>query len=388
MSLSVLLGDYGTGKTGIAKYMAKLTGGVYLDIDVLSENSSRCDSRSLVGRLCDVIKSDISYYLDGWNGHYFNGDLAKELGVTVKYIVCMAAPECVKRRQAKKAAQVTTPLPRTTTEIQSITHLCASISLTYDNDPLFVDTTTRPATFWKKEHWMNRWIEINLYDELKGKYEYQDVELSDRIIRGLSKSYKTWDCLRALVDFRGQSVCDYGCNYGYFCFKAEEAGAASIIGVDVSSSVLNTANSIAITKTSKVQFLTSDLRTYDPPDTDIIMALNILHHLNYDIGILNTIFQRASMVVIELPAKDLPIVDAIAHRHRFGNPAISSSHREDRCIVIYSQFKPVVLPRKYVYHPHRAALNKWLLHTALWCVPPFLRGKVVQIKRYVWMKLK
>ena len=35
--LTILLGDYGSGKTATAKYLAKQTGGAYLNVDMLSQ---------------------------------------------------------------------------------------------------------------------------------------------------------------------------------------------------------------------------------------------------------------------------------------------------------------------------------------------------------------
>ena len=219
--LTILLGDYGSGKTRTAKYLAKKNGGVYLDIDQFAGGS-------LTDKLGRILWPNLNFYLDGWNGQHYNGHLSEILDDEIKYIVCMADPLKIIERQKKKASHVTTKLPRSNIEIWNILHVAASVALSYDNYPLFADTTSFPPTFWHKDTWMPRWMEINLYSMLNGKGEYQDVELSDKYITGLSKSYKTWERLETLVDFKGKSVLDYGCNYGYFCFKAESAGASSI----------------------------------------------------------------------------------------------------------------------------------------------------------------
>lgn len=353
MSLTILLGDYGTGKTATAKYLAKQTGGVYLDIDVLASNGN------LVDNLQDVIHNETEYYLDGWNIHHSSSRLLIP-EMAVKYIVCMAAPVVVIKRQAKKAGHVRAALPKSRTEIWNTTHMAACIALTYDDNPLFADTTTRPVTFWRKGDWISRWMEINLYSELKDAREYQDVELPNFTIRGLSRSYKTWERLSQLVDFKGKSVCDYGCNYGYFCFKAEEAGAERVIGVDESSTVIDIATSIGITKYSRVRFAISTLKDYRQGEVDIILALNVLHHLDYDADVLGKMFSSARTVALEMPAKDSAVVDKIAHCHQFPEPAVASSHRDGRCIVVYTKAKPVVVPRKFTYSPRRAAFEKWV----------------------------
>ena len=387
MSLTILLGDYGAGKTATAKYLAKKTGGTYLDVDLLSQGGDGFDAITLIDKLRIILKQDGDYYMDGYPAGYGYGMVMPEnLNTEIKYIACMPPPLVIQSRQLKKVGHTMTALPRTLDDIKRATHYAACVALTYDADPLFADTSRRPVTFWTKSNWIRRWIEINIYSALNNTGQYQDVELSDRTIVGLSKSYKTWDRLQALVDFKGKTVIDYGCNYGYFCFKAEEAGADRIIGVDESQSVLNLAISIGMTKKSQVKFKAIELKNYHPPDTDIVMALNVLHHLNYDGGVVDAMFKCAGMVILEMPAKDLPVIEVVARSHRFPKPVIASSHREDRCIVIYSKMKPAVLPKRFVYHPRRAALLKWLFHTASKFIPK--TAFVRRIKRFVWVRLK
>ena len=142
---------------------------------------------------------------------------------------------------------------------------------------------------------------------------------------------------------------------------------------------------------SRAKFITSKLKAYKPLDVDIIMALNVLHHLNYDKGVLNAMFKHASTVVLEMPAKDLSAIDSVAQSYRFGKPTVASSHRDGRCIVVYSKAKPVALPGKFAYHPRQSAIKRRMLrmtqlalHWALICA----FGVPVKIKRYLWMRLK
>ena len=369
--LTILLGDYGSGKTRTAKYLAEKNGGVYLDIDQLA-------GTVIANYLKALLFKGQDYYLDGWNGQHYNGRLSEMLETEVKYIVCMADPLKIIERQKKKASHVQTKLPRSNIEIWTILHVAASVALSYDEKPMFADTTVYPPKFFEKTQWMPRWMEINLYSMLDGKGEYQDVELSDKYITGLSKSYKTWERLETLIDFKGKAVLDYGCNYGYFCFKAESASASSIIGIDVSSSVINTANSIGITKNSKCQFLTAELKDYKPAPADVILALNTLHHVNYHPEILKRIFKAARTVVLELPELDIVTVDRIAKLYGFGYPVLSNSHREGRVIAVYSHLEkqPVVL-KKYVYHRRRETVKWWLIRNGA----KFFPGS---IKRRLW----
>lgn len=373
MPLTILLGDYGSGKTMTAKYLAKQNGGIHLRSEMLVRGNV-----SIADKLESIMKADKDYYLDGWNGNYHYGDLPEILGVTVKYIVCMAAPERVYKAQQKKVA-INDSLPRPLDYIRATTQHSVAVALTYDDNPIFADTTSYPPKFFEKTQWLSRWMEINLYGQLKGKGEYQDVELSDRTITGLSRSYLTWERLEKLVDFKGKRIVDYGCNLGYFCFKAENAGATAITGIDVSPTVLATTRSIAMVKNSKVHFVIAELKGYKPIPADIIMALNTLHHLNYDAGVLKGMFKNASEVILELPARDLIAVDKVAKLYGFGYPVSCNSHREGRVIAVYSHLErqPVVL-KKYVYHRRYEALKWWAIRIASEHLP--FQG----LKRRIW----
>jgi len=374
--LLILLGDYGSGKTSTAKYLVKKNGGVHLRNEMLTRGNV-----PLVEKLKKIMKPGLKYYLDGWNGHYHFADLPSLLNTEIKYIVCLAPPERVYAAQ-KKRGVVADVLPRPIEAIRITTQHAANIALTYDEEPIFADTTTFPVTFWNKKNWLTRWMEINLYGQFYGKGEYQDLELDGRYITGLSKSYKTWDRIKTMVDFNGKSVVDYGCNYGYFSFKAEAAGAVDIIAVDALNAVVVKARSIAMTKYSKVHFVISDLKKYKPDKADIFMALNTLHHLKYDAEVMKGIFSNAREVILELPVDDLIKVDKVARLFGFGFPVTSNSHRQGRVISVYSHLeKKPITPKKYTYNPKREAVKWWLIRTASKYFPR-------RIKAYVWSKIR
>ena len=369
MTLTILLGDYGSGKTETAKHLVSQNGGVHLRHEMLDRGNV-----PMLHKLKVMMRPGVDYYLDGWNGPYHFADLPSLLGCQVKYIVCLAPPERVFAVQKKRGVLART---RTIEQIRITTQHATNIALTYDDNPLFADTTTFPVTFWGKDKWLSRWMEINLYGQFKDKGEYQDLELSDRYVTGLSQSYKTWQRLDAMVDFRGKSVVDYGCNYGYFSFKAEQSGAVNVTGVDVLSSVVGKAHSIAMVKNSKVHFVVAELKKYTPPYADIAMALNTLHHLDYDEGLLNLIFQRSNKVILEMPAKDKGKIDNFALAYGF-NLYVVGSHREGRCIIVYNREEKIIISSKYKYHPRREAIKWWFIRTAAKHLP--FQG----LKRRIW----
>jgi len=351
MSLRIMLGDYGTGKTTMAKYLAKKAGGIYLDIDEVTN----------LNELAGVVNNGKCYFMDGWPRHYSYKVLNEMLGTDIKLAVCMAEPAHVLRRQKAKSIWVDVSLPKTIPEIINVTHEAANIALTYDNDPLFIETTFSPPRFWDKTSWLNRWIEMCLYSQFKDKYEYQDIEFSDRTLTGLSQSYKTWQRLSRIIDFKDKTVCDLGCNYGYFSFKAEEAGAKQVIGVDISPSVINIASNLAMSRNSRVEFVTMALGDYCPPRSDIILALNVLHHVNNDPDIIGNLFKSAIIAVAEIPEDDIGIVNEAGEDNDYHLRLLASSHREGRCIAIYSKQDGITIPAKYEYK-HKTMASKKLLH--------------------------
>jgi len=131
-------------------------------------------------------------------------------------------------------------------------------------------------------------------------------------------------------------------------------------------------------KNSKVHFVVADLKRYWPKQTDIIMALNTLHHIGYDRRVLQRIFSLASTVILELPAKDLWIVAPAADKYHYW-PTLMGSHREGRCIVVYNRdWHPLDVPARYEYHPKREAFKWWCIRFASRYFP--FKG----LKRRIW----
>ena len=78
----------------------------------------------------------------------------------------------------------------------------------------------------------------NIYDDPTFFDEYGRLE---RSLHGLDGAPE-WPALRALLpDPRGLRVLDLGCGYGWFCRWASAAGAARVIGIDVSERMLQRA---------------------------------------------------------------------------------------------------------------------------------------------------
>ncbi|KKK69086.1 hypothetical protein LCGC14_2937570, partial [marine sediment metagenome] len=99
--LTIILGDYGSGKTTTAKELVKQSGGTHLRSEMLCRGNM-----PMADKLKSIMKPGENYYLDGWNGNYHFADLPSLLGCQVKYVVCLAPPERVWEAQNKRGVVV------------------------------------------------------------------------------------------------------------------------------------------------------------------------------------------------------------------------------------------------------------------------------------------
>ena len=100
-----------------------------------------------------------------------------------------------------------------------------------------------------------------------------------RSVQGLEGAPE-WPSLRALLPpMRGRRVLDLGCGFGWFCRWAREAGAASVLGVDVSEKML--ARAAAETPDRAIRYAREDLDAWTPPvgAFDLVYSSLALHYL-------------------------------------------------------------------------------------------------------------
>jgi SAM-dependent methyltransferase len=89
-----------------------------------------------------------------------------------------------------------------------------------------------------------------------------------------------WPALRALLPpMQGLRVVDLGCGYGWFCRWAREAGATSVLGIDVSRKMLDRAQ--ADTSDSAVRYVRADLDKLDLPAAgfDLAHSCLVFHYI-------------------------------------------------------------------------------------------------------------
>ena len=78
----------------------------------------------------------------------------------------------------------------------------------------------------------------NKYDDPRFFEKYSHMSRSEQGLQGAGE----WPTLAPLLPaFAGKRVLDLGCGYGWHCAYAADQGAASVIGVDLSAKMLETA---------------------------------------------------------------------------------------------------------------------------------------------------
>src|SRR5215469_15001619 len=84
-----------------------------------------------------------------------------------------------------------------------------------------------------------------------------------------------WAALRALLPpMASLRVVDLGCGYGWFCRWAREAGAAAVLGLDVSQKMLERAQ--ADTHDAAIRYQRADLDVLDLPEAAFDLAYSSL----------------------------------------------------------------------------------------------------------------
>lgn len=116
----------------------------------------------------------------------------------------------------------------------------------------------------------------NIYDD---PAFYAGYTTLDRSIHGLAGAPE-WPAVRALIpDLDGRRVLDLGCGFGWFSRWAREAGAASVLGLDISDNML--ARARAETPDPAVTYDKADLDTVELPPAafDFAYSSLALHYI-------------------------------------------------------------------------------------------------------------
>jgi len=114
-------------------------------------------------------------------------------------------------------------------------------------------------------------------------------------------------------DLAGKSILDIGCAYGYFCFEAEKRNAARVVGTELKRHRYIGANIIKQMTGAKSQILYENIfdtsinndsnnKESNNENFDIVLLLNVIHHLKEPIKALRMIASICTeKLIIEFP---------------------------------------------------------------------------------------
>jgi ribosomal protein L11 methylase PrmA len=140
-----------------------------------------------------------------------------------------------------------------------------------------------------------------LLKEITDKEHYQNIELPfGHTTKGYTDCEASWRQIKPLLDWKGKTVLDVGCYWGYFCFQIKGEGADKVVGADVDADAIKVARKIRDMKQSDITFKVLDIENDDIPPVDVILLLNTLHHLRSPFHVLRKIFAKAKIAIFEV----------------------------------------------------------------------------------------
>ncbi|MGI8938305.1 MAG: class I SAM-dependent methyltransferase [Iamia sp.] len=129
----------------------------------------------------------------------------------------------------------------------------------------------------------------NIYDDPEF---FERYSLLPRSVGGLEQAPE-WPTLRALLpEVAGRRVVDLGCGFGWFCRWAADAGASSVLGLDVSANMLARARDENAGPAITYRSVDLDQLELAPDSVDLAYSSLALHYLA-DLARLFGVLRRA-----------------------------------------------------------------------------------------------
>lgn len=100
-----------------------------------------------------------------------------------------------------------------------------------------------------------------------------------RSVYGLKGAGEWPQLQKMLPDFTGKRVLDLGCGFGWHCMYAYDAGASSIMGVDISAKMLQKAEALKGDRSIVYQRMAIEDVEMDKESVDIVLSSLALHYV-------------------------------------------------------------------------------------------------------------
>ena len=116
----------------------------------------------------------------------------------------------------------------------------------------------------------------NKYDDQRFFQKYSEMT---RTRQGLAGAGEWPELQKLLPDFRGLSVLDLGCGYGWHCKYAADHGAAHVLGTDISRRMLETA--VQQNAAPNIEYRLTAMEDLQFPDAsfDVVLSSLALHYV-------------------------------------------------------------------------------------------------------------
>lgn len=116
----------------------------------------------------------------------------------------------------------------------------------------------------------------NIYDDPEFLAGYSTL---DRQVRGLDGAAE-WPMLRSMLpDVAGRRVVDLGCGFGWFSRWADQNDAASVLGIDVSTKMLQRAIAETTSETVEYRCVDLDVLEFEKSCCDLVFSSLTLHYI-------------------------------------------------------------------------------------------------------------
>lgn len=116
----------------------------------------------------------------------------------------------------------------------------------------------------------------NKYDNEQFFQKYSQMLRSQKGLQGAGE----WSELQKLLpDFRGKTILDLGCGYGWHCKYAADHHASSVLGIDISQKMLQTAR--AINSAPQINYRCIAMEDLDLPENsfDVVLSSLAFHYI-------------------------------------------------------------------------------------------------------------
>lgn len=116
----------------------------------------------------------------------------------------------------------------------------------------------------------------NKYDDAIFFEKYSHMARSEKGLEGAGEWH---ELQKMLPDFKGKTVLDLGCGYGWHCVYAANNGASSVVGIDISQKMIDVAKSK--TTVPNVQYFCTAIEDMDfeSEHFDVILSSLALHYI-------------------------------------------------------------------------------------------------------------